>query len=159
MIIAVNIVILDLGEARARADYAAPLVLVDLIVGDVETAVEQDYAVAVVVDLIMLDPTETGLDGEDALGTRLVDQVVEDHGISRVVPAKRNVGLVVLEDLVLFDVATGGIYQEHALPVVAEDSIVQNLYLGALACSDARLPILCDVVVLFDSGVVLLPIN
>jgi hypothetical protein len=82
------------------------LVLVDLIVRYVVAAVEEDDAITVIVDIVVLYPREAGLDGEDALRARLVDQVVEDDSVGRLGSTECNIGLVVLEDLVLLDVAT-----------------------------------------------------
>ena len=48
LVVAEDAVVLDLREAGAGADDATPLVLVDLVVGDMVAAVVEDDAVAVV---------------------------------------------------------------------------------------------------------------
>lgn len=53
----------------------------------------------------MLDPTEASLDAEDTLRATLVNQVVQYDRVSRVITAVGYVGLIVLVDLILFDVA------------------------------------------------------
>lgn len=97
-------VLLEEGEGGAGADDAAPLVLTDLVAGDVVAAVEHDDAVAVLVNVIMFDPAEPRLDAEDALRSRLVNQVVEDHGVGRVVASVGDVGFVILENSVFLNV-------------------------------------------------------
>ena len=78
----------------------------DLVVAYVHTGVEHDDAVTVVVDVVVLDPAEASFYTEDAFAPRLVDQVVEDHRVSRVGSSVSYVGLVVPIDLVLLYVRT-----------------------------------------------------
>ena len=67
--VSIDLVPRDLREAAPARDDARSLVLVDLIVRDQVATVKQDDAVAVVVDDVMLDPAEAGLDAEDALAS------------------------------------------------------------------------------------------
>ena len=57
----------DLREAAPTGDNDGPLILVNLVVGDEVATVEEDDAVAVVLDHIMLDPAEASLNTKDAL--------------------------------------------------------------------------------------------
>lgn len=107
----------------------------------------------------MLDPGETGLDCKNALRSRLVNQIVENHSVCRVVATEGDVCFVVLVDFILFDMAAGRVHKQDPLAIVAEDAIVKNLDLSALTSPNTGLSILSDVVILFNSGVVLLALN
>jgi len=61
------LVLLNLGKTRSTHNDATPLVFVDLIIRDVVGAVEDYDAVRIVVDVVVLDPAESGLDGKDTL--------------------------------------------------------------------------------------------
>ena len=67
LMVAEDAVLRYLREAVTTADDAGTLILVNLIVRNVIAAVEEYYTVAVVVNNVMLDPAEAGLDTEDAL--------------------------------------------------------------------------------------------
>lgn len=73
LFVAVDLVLLYLGEARACTQDTTSLVLMDLIVANVDAAVEHDDAVIVVVNVIVFYPTEPPFDAEDALRSRLVN--------------------------------------------------------------------------------------
>ena len=75
----------------------------------------------------MLDPAEAGLNAEDALAPRLVDQVVQDNSVGRIVASVCDVRFVVLEDLILLDVTRGSVDQKDSLAVVGEDQVVKDL--------------------------------
>ena len=53
----------------------------DLIIAHMNTRVEHNYTVLVVIDVVMLDPTEPSFYAEDALASRLVDKVVENDRV------------------------------------------------------------------------------
>lgn len=76
----------------------------DLIIAHVRTRVEHDYTVTVVVDVVVLDPAEASFYTEDTFAPGLVDQIVEDHRVSRVGSSVSYVGLVVPVDLVLLHI-------------------------------------------------------
>ena len=76
LVISENLVLLDLRETRSTHYDTTPLILMDLIIGDMVGAIKNDDSIRVVINVIVLDPREPGLDRKDALGTRLVDQVV-----------------------------------------------------------------------------------
>ena len=58
---------------------------------------------------------------------------------------------VVLVYFILFDVGCSCVLNQNALPVVLENTIVQNLRLGVVNDSDPCLPIVRNVVVFVDS--------
>ena len=67
LVVSEYLVLLYLGERRARAYDACPLVLVDLVVAHVNAGVEHDYAILVIVDVVVFDPTKPSFDAENAL--------------------------------------------------------------------------------------------
>ena len=71
-------ILLNLRETGPAHYDATPLIFMDLIIGNVVGAIKNDYAIRVVVDVVVLNPGETGLDRENALGPGLVDQVVQN---------------------------------------------------------------------------------
>lgn len=158
-VVSVNLIPGYLREAAPAGDDARSLVLVDLVVRDQVATVEQNDAVAVVVDHVVLDPAEAGLNAKDALASRLIDQVVQDDRVRRVVAAISDVRLVVLEDLILLDVARGRVHEQNTLAVVREDQVVEHFDGGSLSGTNARLPIVADVVILLDAGVVFLALD
>ena len=155
LVVAEDSVLSNLGETAARDDEARPLVLINLVVGDKTAGVVEDDAVAVVIDNVVLDPTEPSLDGKDAFGPTLVDQVVQDDRVGRVDASEGDVCLEVLEDGVLLDVASARIHHQNALSIVAEDQVVDNLHIGSFLDPDSSLSVGTDVVVLLHSSVVL----
>ena len=76
LIVSENLVLLDLGKTRSAHNYATSLIFVDLIIGNVVGAIENDYAVWVIIDVVVLDPAEAGFDGKNALWAGLINQVV-----------------------------------------------------------------------------------
>ena len=104
LVVSKDLVLFYLWERGARADDTRSLVFVNLIVAHVRTRVEHDYAVTVVVDVIVLDPAEASFYAEDTFTPGLVDQIVQYHSVSRVGPSVSYVGLVVAVDLVLLHV-------------------------------------------------------
>ena len=103
--IAIDLIPGNLREATPTGNNAGPLILIDLIVRDEIAAVEKDDAIAVVLDHIVLDPAEARFNAEDALASRLVNEVVQNHRICRVVAAISDVCFVVLEYLILLNIA------------------------------------------------------
>ena len=53
----------------------------------------------------MLDPAEACLDAEDTLRATLIDEIVQNDRVARVVATVRYISLIILVDLILFDVA------------------------------------------------------
>jgi len=104
-VITIDLIPGNLREAAPTGNDAGPLILIDLIVRDEIAAVEEDDAIAVVLDHIMLDPAEPSLNAKDALATRLVNKVVQNHRIRRVVAAISDVCFIVLEHFVLLNIA------------------------------------------------------
>jgi hypothetical protein len=78
-----------------------------LVIWNMVGAIKDDDAVTIIIDVIVLDPAEAGLDGEDALWARLVDQVVQDYSVRGVVAAVRNICLVILKDVIFLYVSRG----------------------------------------------------
>lgn len=148
-----------LREAIPADNNATSLILVDFIVGNEVATVEENDAVTVVVNHIVLDPAEARLDAEDSLRTRLVDQVVKDHRVSRVVSAVGYVGFVVLEYLVLLNICRCGVDEQNSLPIVRADTVIKYFYARSFACTDAGFTIVADVVILLDARIVLLTLN
>ena len=89
-------------------------------------------SITIIVDVIMLDPAEAGLDAEDAFRSGLVNQVVQDDRVCRVVSAKSNIGFIVLINLIFLDVPGRCVYEQYALPIIAEYLVVHNFYLGTI---------------------------
>lgn len=73
LIISKYLILFNLGKTGSRHDDAAPLVFMNLIIWNVIGAVENDDAITVIIDVVVLDPAETSLDGEDSLTARLVN--------------------------------------------------------------------------------------
>lgn len=107
----------------------------------------------------MFDPAEPAFDAEDALRTRLVDQVVYDHRVCRVASSVSNIGLVVLVDFIFLYVGAAGVNQEDALPVVAENQVVYYFHVRHVGHLDARLSVVANVVVLFYASEVLVALQ
>lgn len=105
LVITIDLIPGNLREAAPTGDDAGSLILVDLVVGDEVATVEEDNAVAVVLDHVMFDPAEASLNAKDALATRLVNKVVQNHRIRRVVAAISDVCFIVLEHFVLLNIA------------------------------------------------------
>ena len=109
LVITIDLIPGDLREAAPTGDDAGPLILVNLVVGDEVATVEENDAIAVVLDHIMLDPAEASLNAKDALAAWLVNEVVQNHRICRVVAAISDVCFVVLEHLVFLNIAWCGV--------------------------------------------------
>jgi hypothetical protein len=60
-------VLLDLREADPAGNDAGPLVLVNVVLRDVGTRVKENDAIVVIVNAVVLNPGEAGLNAEDAL--------------------------------------------------------------------------------------------
>lgn len=110
----------------------------------------QNYSVTVVIDVIMLYPTESSFNGENALRSRLVDQIIKNYGVCRVIATICDVGLVVLVDFIFFDVGTGSVHYENSLAVITEDFVIYDFYLGEIANSYASFSIIANMVILFN---------
>ena len=124
LIVSKNLILLNLRETGAWHDDTTTLVLMNLIVWNVIWAVKDDDAITIIIDVVMLDPTEAGLDGEDALWTRLVNQVIQDHGVCGIVAAVSNICLVILKDVILFYVSRCCVNQKNTLTKIAEYLVV-----------------------------------
>lgn len=131
----------------------------DLIIGDMVGAIKNDDSIRVVINVIVLDPREPGLDRKDALGTRLVDQVVQDHCVCWVVTTIGNVCFVVLENVVFLDVTRSCVDQKNTLAKIAENLVVENFHLGLVTGSDTSLSIRADMVILLYPAEILLSLN
>ena len=78
LIISKNLVLFDLRKTWATDDDSRSLIFSDLIVWDVVAWVEKNYTVTVVIDVVVLDPTEAWLNGKDAFRTALENPIVEN---------------------------------------------------------------------------------
>lgn len=124
LIVSKNLILLNLRETGAWHDDTTTLVLMNLIVWNVIWAVKDDDAITIIIDVVMLDPTEAGLDGEDALWTRLVNQVIQDHCVCGIVAAVSNICLVILKDVILFYVSRCCVNQKNTLTEIAKYLVV-----------------------------------
>ena len=131
----------------------------DLVIRDVVGAVEDYDAVGIVVDVVVLDPAESGLDGKDTLWTRLVNQVVQDNCVSRIVSTVSNVSFVVLKNVIFLDVARGSVNKENTLAKIAENLVIQNFDLSLITSSNSGLSVWTDMVILLDPTEILFALN
>ena len=74
--VAKDLILFYLWEAGTAAYNAWSLVLMDLIVGDMNAAVEHHNAISVIIDIVVLYPPETSFNAEDAFRPRLIDQII-----------------------------------------------------------------------------------
>ena len=111
LVVAEDLVLFYLGEGGARADDARPLVLMNLVVTHVRARVKHYDTVTIIVDVIVLYPAEPTLYAKDTLTPRLVDQVVQDHSVSRVGPSVGYIRFIVPVNLILLDVRTPRVHQ------------------------------------------------
>ena len=130
-----------------------------MVIADVDAAVVHYNPVWVVIDVVMLDPRVPTLDAEDALGPAPVDEIVKDDGVCWVCATVRNIGFVILENFILFNVGAARVDHEDALAIIAEDLVVHDFYWSLLARSDASLSIWADMVILFYSAEVLVSLK
>ena len=159
LVISKDFVLLNLREAWTGADNSTSLVFVNFIIWDIVTTIEQDDAVTVVIDVIVLDPTEPCFDRKNALWPWLVDKIVQNDCIRRIITTVSNICLIVLIYLVLFNVAWSCVYKQDALTIVTENLVVENFDLCTIWGPDTCFPILADMVILLYSSIVLLALN
>lgn len=76
LIVTKDFVLLNLWETWTSANDPASLILMNFIIRDIVTTIKHDNPIAVIVDIIMLDPTEPSLNTENALWPWLIDQVI-----------------------------------------------------------------------------------
>ena len=72
LIIAKYLILLYLGEGRPWTYDTWSLVLVNLIIADMNAAVEHNYSILVVVYVIVFDPTKPSFYTEDAFTPRFI---------------------------------------------------------------------------------------
>lgn len=107
----------------------------------------------------MLNPAEPCFYCEDSFGPRLVNQIIQDHRVRRVISSVGYIGLVVLENVIFLDVARCCVHEQYALTEVAEYLVIENLDLSLVAGSHACFTIGADVVVLLNSAEVLFSLD
>ena len=79
LVVSENLILLNLRETGSTHYDAAPLIFMNLIIGNMVGAIKNDYAIRVVIDVVVLDPREPGLDRENPLRPRLVDQIIQNN--------------------------------------------------------------------------------
>lgn len=72
-------------------------------------AIKHNDAVTVIINVVVLDPCKTCFYTENALRSRLVDEVIQNDSVCRVETTKCNVCLIVLVDVILLNISTRGI--------------------------------------------------
>lgn len=148
-----------LGKTVAWADDTRTLVLMDFVVGNLVAAVEEYYAVTVVVDDVVFDPTKASFNTEDSFWATLINQIIQNDGICWIISSIRYISFVVLVDFILLNVTRRGVYKQDALTIVTEDIVVKDLDRGTFTSLDSRFPILWDMMVLLNPCEVLFTFN
>jgi hypothetical protein len=124
LIVTINLILLDLWEAGSRANNTTSLILVNLVIWNMVAAIEHNDAVTVIINVVVLNPCKTCFYTENALRSRLVDEVIQNHSVCRVETTKCYVGLVVLVDVILLNISTRSIYNKNTLTIIAENLVV-----------------------------------
>ena len=124
LIVSEDLVLFNLGETTPAHYDATALVLVDLIIRDMIWTIKDYDTIRIVINVIVLNPTEACFNCEDALWPRLINQVVQDHRVCRIVATIGDVGLVILENIVLLNVSWSCVYEEDALAKITENLVV-----------------------------------
>jgi len=71
----------------------------------------------------------------------LVNQVVQDNCVSRIVSTVSNVSFVVLKNVIFLDVARGSVNKENTLAKIAENLVIQNFDLSLITSSNSGLSV------------------
>lgn len=119
------------------------------------TRIVNKDAVSVLHDLVLHDPGVPALDSEDALCTRSVYFIVDDHRVASFGTTIGYVGLKVLTEVVLLDVGVSALDQENPLGEVALNPVITDIDAGTIGSADARPTVLTQGAVLIDTGPVL----
>ena len=72
-------------------------------------AIKHNDAVTVIIYVVVLDPCKTSFYTENALRSRLVDEVIQDDSVCRVETTKCYICLIVLVDVILLNISTRSI--------------------------------------------------
>ena len=83
----------------------------DLIIWNMVGAIKNDYAIRVVIDVVVLDPREPGLDRENPLRPRLVDQIIQNNCVRWIISTVSDVRFVVLKNVVFLNVPRSCVYK------------------------------------------------
>ena len=146
-----DLILLYLRKGWPRTNDAWSLVLSYLIIANVYTGVVQNDSITIIVNVVVFYPRVTPFDAEDPFAPRFIDEIVQNHCVSWPMSTVCYVCFVVLIYFILFDVGCSCVLNQNALPVVLENTIVQNLRLGVVNDSDPCLSIVRNVVVFVDS--------
>ena len=78
LIISKDLIFFDFGEAASWANDSGPLVFVYLIIWNVVARIKNHNAVTVVVDVVVLYPTESSFYRKYSFGSRLENSVIQN---------------------------------------------------------------------------------
>ena len=131
--------------------------MVDFVIEDLRASRHTDNPMVVLVNLVPVNPTLPGLDHEDPLALPSYNLIPDDIGVDAVLPAKRDVCLNVLLQLVAFDMRPALFNAEDALTEVPVDVVADDVDLGFVVEFDAGLLVVLDELILLDPGVVIFP--
>lgn len=145
-----------LRETAPTYNNACSLVLVDVVLCQVWTAVEHYNPIVVVVDLIVFNPAEATLDDEDAFATRRIDFIVDHYCFRGTVSAQGQICFEVGEDLVAFNMRWGSLYQQNTLSEITGDFILDNRDRSTFHSLDTRSTVATNGLIFPYLGVILL---
>lgn len=120
------------------------------------TAIIKNNSIAIVINEVMFDPAEAGFNSKNALAPTLVNQIVQNYSISRIVASVSDVGLVVLIHFVFLNIGRRCVNYKNSLAIVAENFVVYDFDVSIVAASDASFPIIANMMIFLHLGVVFL---